>query len=166
MAASIWRILSGETLLGVVKMEWKKGRGKLGPFDPLLGKWRAKADSTMGKVVCTREFRKILEGSHVVLEAHWNTGGKIYLEQAVIGVNSEKEICFWSFTSDGKQSQGRLADVTDVHPKAIGFEAKMPAGLARMVYWPDESEGFRWVVESKTKKGWNRFVEHHYLPVS
>jgi hypothetical protein len=33
-----------------------------------------------------------------------------------------------------------------------------------MVYWPDEGEGFHWVVESKTKKGWNRFTEHHYLP--
>jgi hypothetical protein len=69
---------------------------------------------------------------------------------------------FWSFTSDGKSSRGRLADATDLHAKAIGFEAQMPAGLARMVYWPHEEGGVRWVVESKTKKGWNRFVEHHY----
>jgi hypothetical protein len=82
----------------------------------------------------------------------------------MIGINPEKEMCFWSFTSDGKQSEGKLADVTDLHPQAIGFEAKMPAGLARMAYWPDEENGYTWVVESKSKRGWKRFVEHHYLP--
>ena len=40
----------------------------------------------------------------------------------------------------------------------------MPAGRARMAYWPDQVEGFRWVVEARTKKGWSRFTEHHYLP--
>ena len=94
---------------------------------------------------------------------HWEFSDRSYDEFAMVGVNPEKEVSFWSFTSDGKQSQGKLADVTDVHPHAIGFEAQMPAGLARMVYWPDEEEGFHWVVESKTKKGWNRFTEHHYL---
>jgi hypothetical protein len=82
----------------------------------------------------------------------------------MIGVKQEKEICFWSFTSDGKQSEGKLADFSDIHPQAIGFEAQMPAGIGRMAYWPDDGEGFHWVVEAKTKKGWNRFVEHHYLP--
>ncbi|MFA5806109.1 MAG: hypothetical protein WC879_15840 [Melioribacteraceae bacterium] len=38
----------------------------------------------------------------------------------------------------------------------------MPADQARMIYWTDEQEGFHWAVESKTKKGWNRFTEHHY----
>ena len=74
-------------------------------------------------------------------------------------------LSFWSFTSDGKRSTGALADVREVHPLAIGFEAQMPAGLARMVYWPAEGGGFRWAVESRTKKGWNRFTEHHYLPL-
>ena len=82
-----------------------------------------------------------------------------------IGVGQDKEVKFWSFTSDKKQSHGHIADVTDIHPKAIGFEAHMDAGLARQVYWPDDDEGYHWVVESKTKKGWNRFVEHHYKPV-
>lgn len=73
---------------------------------------------------------------------------------------------FWSFTSDGKRSQGTLADVTDLHEEAVGFEAQLPTGTARMACWPDdEGMGFHWVVESKTKKGWNRFVEHHYRPV-
>ena len=80
-------------------------------------------------------------------------------------IGKKGDIRFWSFTSDKKQSQGVLADVSDLHPQAIGFEAQMDAGLARMAYWPDEVEGFHWVVESKTKKGWNRLVEHHYLPM-
>jgi putative hydrolase of the HAD superfamily len=39
---------------------------------------------------------------------------------------------------------------------------KMPAGLARMAYWPAEDDGCFWVVESKTAKGWRRFVHHDY----
>jgi hypothetical protein len=144
-------------------MKWKKGRGKLGLFDPLLGSWQAEAKSEMGPVICRRKFKKTLSGKYIQMIVHWEFSDRSYDEFAMVGVNPEKEVSFWSFTSDGKQSQGKLADVTDVHPHAIGFEAQMPAGLARMVYWPDEEEGFHWVVESKTKKGWNRFTEHHYL---
>src|SRR5262249_58135517 len=91
--------------------------------------------------------------------------GQVYEEVALIGVGEEGKVCFWSFTSDGKRSQGAVADVTDIHPEAIGFEAQMPSGLARMAYWPDGEGGFRWVVESKTKKGWRRFTEHRYTRV-
>ncbi|MEJ2601147.1 MAG: hypothetical protein P8Z00_22645 [Anaerolineales bacterium] len=56
-------------------------------------------------------------------------------------------------------------DVTDIHPQAIGFEAEMPAGRARMAYWPADEDGFHWVVESKTKQAWNRFTQHHYKSV-
>ena len=72
----------------------------------------------------------------------------------------------WSFTSDGKQSTGELADVSDVHPEAVGFEAQMDAGLARQMYWPDDEGGFFWAVEAHGKAGWNRFVEHHYRPLT
>ena len=44
----------------------------------------------------------------------------------------------------------------------IEDEADMPAGRARMAYWPEEGGGFHWVVESRTKKGWRRFVDHSY----
>jgi len=74
----------------------------------------------------------------------------------------EGGIFFRSFTSDGKNSYGKIKDESDAHPEAISFEAEMPGGIARMIYWPDPEEGFRWAVESKTKKGWNRFTEHHY----
>jgi hypothetical protein len=143
--------------------KWKKGRGKLGIFAPLLGTWYADASSPQGPVHCVRNFQKVLDGSYVQLTATWHIGGMVYEEIAFFGCNREGKIQFWSFTSDGKQSSGELADVSDVHPDAIGFEAQMPAGLARNVYWPDEEQGFRWVVESHTKKGWNRFVDHHYV---
>ena len=114
--------------------------------------------------VCRLRFKRILSNKYVQLTANWVYTHGTYDEIAMIGVDAEKEIRFWSFTSDGKRSEGRLADVTDINLEAIGFEAQMPAGLARMAYWPDEGEGFHWVVESKTKKGWNRFTEHHYSP--
>jgi hypothetical protein len=145
---------------------WKKGRGKLGAFDPLIGKWQAEAKSELGPVKCTREFKRVLSGKYIQLTANWKYADSAYEELAMIGINGENEICFWSFTSDGKQSQGKLADVSDIHPMGLGFEAHLPAGIARMAYWPDEAEGFLWAVESKTKKGWNRFVEHHYFPLN
>lgn len=145
---------------------WKKGRGKLGILSPLLGTWRAESDSPMGPVVCTRTFESVLGGTYIRLTALWEFKEGSYEEIAMLGTNAGKEIAFWSFTSDGKNSTGTVADVTDVHPEAIGFEARMPAGLARMIYWPDEEGGFHWAVESRNKKGWNRFTEHHYKPVT
>jgi hypothetical protein len=161
---------------------WKKGRGKLGFLQPLLGKWSASASSPMGPLRCNRVFESILGGSYIRLEARWSFGSaaknapaappanpsksaKGYEEIAIFGTGEGAKATFWSFTSDGKRSQGVVADVSDVHPEAIGFEAQMPAGLARMVYWPDGEDGFFFVVESKNKKGWKRFVEHHYHPV-
>ncbi len=145
---------------------WKKGRGKLGPLAPLLGTWVAEATSPMGPLRCRRVIQPILGGHYLRLQARWELGaagsGKVYEEEAVIGAGDGGEVCFWSFTSDGKRSQGVMADVTDLHPEAVGFEAETPAGRARMAYWPEEGGGFRWVVESKTTKGWNRFTEHRY----
>lgn len=149
------------------KTAWKKGRGKLGIFKPLLGNWRAEADSPAGEgsVTCTRSFARALAGKYVQLNALWELENGRYEEQAYFGVGQDGQVHFWSFTSDGKQSQGTLADVNDLHPQAVGFEAQMPAGLARQAYWPDEDDGFHWVVESKTKKGWHRLVHHHYTAV-
>jgi hypothetical protein len=108
----------------------------------------------------------MLGANFLRLGARWEVGpsgaGRVYEEFAVIGVGDDGVVCFWSFTSDGKRSQGSMADVTDIHPEAIGFEADMSAGRARMAYWPAEGGGFHRVAESKTKKGWNRFVEHLY----
>jgi hypothetical protein len=52
------------------KQLWKKGRGKLGFLDPLLGFWSAQADSPAGPVLCTRTFSRVLNNRYVKLEAH------------------------------------------------------------------------------------------------
>jgi len=144
------------------KTLWKKGRGKLGIFDPLLGTWTANADTPLGPVSCTRSLAKTLSGSYLELRVEWKFLKGSYLETALIGVRADGKVAFWSFTSDGKHSQGELTDASDVHAEALAFVAEMPAGTARMVYWPDEENGFHWAVESKNKKGWKRFSEHHY----
>jgi hypothetical protein len=158
---------------------WKKGRGKLGFMRPLLGRWEASADSPMGPIRCTRTFQEVLGGSYIRLEARWEFSAiaskarqdpdgagrnptRAYEEIALIGAGDGGTVSFWSFTSDGKRSQGTVCDVTDLHKSALGFQAQMPAGLARMAYWPDDGDGFFWAVESKTAKGWKRFTEHHY----
>jgi hypothetical protein len=143
---------------------WKKGRGKLGPLQPLIGSWEAEADSPMGKIKCTRIFKPVLGDKYIELTATWEFGQGNYVEHAIYGMK-EDTLSFWSFTSDGKRSEGHLSDGTDVHPEAICFEAQMPAGIARFIYWPAEDGGIEWAVESKNKKGWNRFTEHNYKTV-
>ncbi|MCB9993823.1 MAG: hypothetical protein H6873_09225 [Hyphomicrobiaceae bacterium] len=146
-------------------MDWRKGRGRLGPFKPLLGNWKAEASSEMGPLVCRRAFQPMLGDAYVRLDVSWAFSGKAkpYQEFCLFGVRPDKTLGFWSFTIDGKQSQGWLSEAPDIHPEALCFEADMPAGRARQVYWPSESgAGFDWAVESRTKKGWNRFVLHHY----
>ena len=145
------------------KTSWKKGPGKLGVLAPLMGTWKAEAMSPMGKIRCTRRFTSALGGKYVQLVARWEFGKGIYEEIALYGVR-DGTLSFWSFTSDGKRSEGTIANGSDVHGQAIAFEAEMPAGRARMIYWPDEEGGFRWAVEAKSRKGWRRFTEHHYVP--
>ena len=147
------------------KLPWKKGRGRLGALSPLLGTWKATADSPMGRVACTRAFIPIPGGTRVQLTVQWKYARGTYEELAIYGVGDDGAVRFWSFTSDGKRSEGTLADVSDLHPQAIGFEAHMPFGLARMAYWPDDAGGMGWAVEAKGKSGWKRFTEHHYTRV-
>jgi hypothetical protein len=146
---------------------WKKGRGKLGPMAPLIGRWKTKAESAMGPVTCIRDYQKFGDG-YVRLEAAWSFGAKdapkTYLETCFFGPDKDGVLTFWSYTNDGKKSSGRLADGSDVHPQAVCFEAQMDAGLARQVFWPADSGGMHWIVEAKTKKGWSRIADHHYRP--
>jgi hypothetical protein len=132
-------------------------------MEPLIGAWQAEADSPMGRVTCRRTFSRILGDSAVALAAEWRfADGKRYEELAIYTAGARGVITFWSFTSDGKRSEGRLTDGADVHPDAIAFEAQVPAGTARMIYWPAEDGGVHWAVEARGKKGWRRFTEHHY----
>ena len=151
---------------------WKKGRGKMGPMMPLLGRWKAVAETQMGPVSCVRDYQKFGDG-YVRLEAEWNFKGKgaaakTYREIALFGPDNGPDgdgvLTFWSYTNDGKKSSGKLAEAPDIHPQAVCFEAQMDMGLARQVFWPDDKAGMRWRVEAKTKKGWSNLAEHHYRP--
>ncbi len=152
-------------------MVWKKERGKLGVLAPLLGTWMAQADSPMGVVMCTRAFTKVLGGKYVQLKAIWQIGERLhpgtsegsYGEIALFGIADGVLTC-WSFTSDGKRSLGVISPAPDIHAEAICFEAEMPAGMARQIYWPS-GQGMSWAVESRNKKGWHRFTEHQYTPM-
>lgn len=143
-------------------MNWKKGRGKLGIFDPLIGDWISKGSKDQRNQYCTRSFKYDLGKNYIIEDVVWHFGDKKYIDHTIIGLDRDKVITFWSFTSDGKNSTGKFADVSDIHKQAFGFEATMPAGIARQVFWPDEEDGFNWVVESKNVKGWKRFVLHNY----
>jgi hypothetical protein len=143
--------------------QWKKGRGKLGVLEPLIGGWTADADSPMGRIKCKRTFSRILSDKWILLEVDWEFArDKHYIEHAIYGVDADGRVSFWSFTSDGKCSQGILSDASDIHSEGIAFEARMPAGIARMAYWPEGDGCVNWTVESKTKKGWKRFTHHVY----
>lgn len=142
---------------------WKSGRGTLGALQPLLGSWLARAESPMGPVECTRTFTRF-GSKYIRLSATWKFGETVYEELALFGAADDGGTAFWSFTNDGKRSEGRLADASDLDARAVGFEAQMPAGLARFAYWPDEGDGFYWAAEAKTKKGWRRMSYHHYRP--
>jgi hypothetical protein len=154
----------GGEIMANSSLIWRKGRGKLGFLEPLLGTWRAEAETPNGPVCCMRTFTWALHGKYIQLKALWEFEQGTYEEIAYFGVRRDGIVGYWFFTSDGKQSEGKVTDVSDIHPQAVGFEAQMPAGLARMAYWPDEEKGMHWVVEARTKKGWRRFVHHHYHP--
>ena len=149
---------------------WSKGRGLLGPLKPLLGDWTTEPDgegSTPASAMrCTRSFSDF-GTSWIELDARWEMGERgTYREIAMFGANADGALGVFSFTNDGKRSEGHLADGSDVHPEAIAFEAQMPAGTARMIYWPadDGGAGFHFAVENKVKAGWNRFLRQTYRP--
>ena len=151
---------------------WKKGRGKLGPMEPLLGRWMARTESPMGALTCVRDYQKFGDG-YVRLEAEWRIGAKgadtkgadkPYREVCLFGPDKDGVLTFWSYTNDGKKSSGRLSAAPDVHKQAVCFEAEMGHGTARQVFWPADSGGMHWVVEARTKKGWRRLADHHYRP--
>jgi hypothetical protein len=147
---------------------WTKGRGLLGPLKPLLGAWVSPPEDQISQMParCTRTFRALGKG-WIALDARWDMPNGEYREVALFGAAPDGALGFYSFTSDGKRSEGRLAEAADILPDALAFEARMPAGLARMLYWPlEDGPGFHFAVESRAKTGWNRFLGHTYRPVA
>lgn len=146
----------------MTETNWKPGRGKMGFMKPLIGRWLAiDPDTPMGRVECIRSYEPILNGKFIRLQADWDIGDgqKTYREIAHYGLNRDKVPAFWSFTSDGGQSYGELADVSDMSEGAKGFHAEMPSGLARFGFWPTET-GMIWAAEAKTKAGWKSMIHH------
>lgn len=144
---------------------WKPGRGRLGPMTPLLGAWTSEpaGEGPASAAPCRRVYTP--HGKDWIrLEAEWGGPMSGYREIALFGA-PDGVLSFWSFVTDGKRSEGVVADGSDVHPLAVAFIAQMPAGKARMIHWPDETgEGWYFAVESQTKAGWNRFFRHRYRP--
>ncbi|HEX3867931.1 MAG TPA: hypothetical protein VHV78_14310 [Gemmatimonadaceae bacterium] len=136
----------------------------LAPLAPLLGEWVADAETPIGQAQCARSFTPALGGAYVELVARWDfgPGHNAYEERALFGASAAGALAFWSFTSDGGQATGEIADVSDIHPSALGFVAAMPAGLARQAYWPATDGSLQWVVEAKTPRGWERLASHCY----
>jgi hypothetical protein len=130
-----------------------------------MGAWVSEAADQTAPMPgrCTRRYRPFGKG-WVQLDSQWELGSYgTYRETAFFGPaegeNSKTVLGFFSFTNDGKRSEGRLSDGSDLHPQAIAFEARMPQGLARSIYWPaEDGDGFQFAVESRTAKGWKRFL--------
>jgi hypothetical protein len=147
-----------------VSTGWPAGSGPLGRLDPLLGAWVAEGETATGTYRCERRFDRVLHASHVQCVVTWILPGRDHEELAVFGADAGGELRMWSFTSDGRQSVGRLAGAADLPQPNIAFEADMPSGLARFAYWP-EPGGLRFVVEAQAGGGWTRFLEHQYVPL-
>ena len=92
--------------------------------------------------------------------------GRASEEVALFGVDGENELRMWSFASDGRQAQGRQLEPWDLPRPNLAFEVETPGGRSRFAYWPDRRlGGIAYVVESKTRAGWSRFVDHLYKPL-
>ena len=150
---------------------WRKGAGALGPMAPLMGNWRTDPPppdaNEASATPCTRTFQPF-GPDWVRLEAVWGEGEDAYREIALFGMDGQETLAFHSFTNDGQRSNANLSDGTDIHPEAVAFEAKMPNGAARVIYWPreDGAAGFRFGVEIKADGVWKRFITQTFGPAA
>ena len=69
--------------MAIKKPLWKKGTGKLGFMQPLLGSWVAETGSPMGPLKCTRTFKQVLGNKYIELNARWEFGKGAYEEHAI-----------------------------------------------------------------------------------
>ena len=136
-------------------------------FAPFLGVWRASpgGPGAASAMPCERELRASADGGFVVMTARWGGMATPYEEVAVIRFDAEGRISLSSFTTGGGQSQGQEGDAAGLEAGALVIEARMPAGMARSVYWSAEPGTFDLAVESEAPGGWNRFMQHRYRRV-
>ena len=149
-----------------MSVTWRPGQGRLGRFDPLLGSWVAEGAGPAGLYHCERRFDRVLGGAYVQLVVTWAIEGGVSEELALFAPSAEGELTMWSFTSDGRQAQGRWVEPWDLPRPNLAFEADMPSGRARFAYWPDKpAGGVRYVVEARDGRTWRRLLEHVYTPL-
>ena len=110
---------------------WKKGRGKLGVMAPLLGRWKADADTPMGPVRCIRDLQKFGDG-YVRLEAEWTFGGKgaakTYRELCLFGPDKDGALtgaeatrrARWSCVGEAKHVDLRMLWRISVYAMGVG----------------------------------------------
>jgi hypothetical protein len=144
-------------------------RGKpgaaLSKLKKYVGQWTAEGVGPMGSYRCDRIFEEVRGGKWLRLTVIWDlpSHGMKYEEVAVYGVDPVgKRLRFWSFTSDGKRSEGEFATPADVPPDALCFEADVSGRRARMIWSPVGPDGFTVAVEASLKKGWRRFLEQRF----
>ncbi|MEO1027556.1 MAG: hypothetical protein AAFX02_00725 [Pseudomonadota bacterium] len=138
-------------------------------LEPLLGSWRHSGDSDLGTLICTRQFVPILGGHYVRLEANWQYDDPKrddYTELCIFGSGRDKALGFESFINDGSRSYGFATTATDAYSDAVAFQAEMPHGISRQIYWPETDGVWKWRVERKVKSGWNQIIEHTYTVYS
>ena len=120
-------------------MAWKKGRGLLGPLQPLLGSWRtvhSEGGTAAANMACTRRFEAFGKG-WIRLDAVWQVGpGPDYVEAAFFGAGEDGALGFFSFTSDGKSDAffgtnvGLVEDCRPLFPPLSELATLVAAKLA------------------------------------
>ena len=73
---------------------WMKGRGRMGPMAPLIGRWKAMAASPTGLVACVGDYQKPSD-LYVRLDAEWRFKGK------QTEMKSYREVCIFGPGPDG-----------------------------------------------------------------
>ncbi len=99
--------------------------------------------------MCTRTIAPAFADKYIQVNALWELDNGTFEELELIGKDLKGVVNYWTFSSDGKFSNGQLIDANDVIPGAVGFEAPSASGKVRAPYWPEEN-GFGWAVETQT----------------
>ena len=132
-------------------------------LDPLIGEWIAEGESPTGPYLCRRRFSRILGGRHVQLDTHWEYVSSEYDELTIFGPDEVHGLQYWSFSSNGEQTAGHLISAGGPPEQAVVFDSLAPVSRLRYSYWLIGASGVvAFVVESKSRAGWTRLLEHHY----
>ena len=149
---------------------WTKGRGLLGPLAPLMGAWVHEPDRLAGSVPAALRCTRLLEPfgkDWIRLDACWDQGER----------GQYRETAFTSSRRRDGRGQGpaplllhqrrqkvRGSPVRQERRPSRGGGVRIPdagrpgAGDLLAAGGRRPGESFRFAVESRTQKGWNRFT--------